>query len=61
MIGAVLGPVGVLETILVASIAGLVFGVGWALATRRWNAPFGFGPAIAFGALFVLLAPFHLV
>ena len=61
MIGAVLGPLGVLETILVASVAGLVFGVGWALATRRWNAPFGFGPAIAFGALFVLLAPFHVV
>jgi leader peptidase (prepilin peptidase)/N-methyltransferase len=61
MIGAVLGPVGVLETILVASIAGLVFGLGWALATRAWSAPFGFGPAIAFGALFVLLAPFHLV
>lgn len=61
MIGAVLGPVGVLETILVASFSGLVFGLGWALATRRWNAPFGFGPAIAFGALFVLLAPFHLV
>ena len=61
MIGAVLGPVGVLETILVASLAGLLFGLGWALATRRWNAPFGFGPAIAFGALFVLLAPFHLV
>jgi leader peptidase (prepilin peptidase)/N-methyltransferase len=61
MIGAVLGPLGVLETILVASLAGLLFGLGWALATRRWNAPFGFGPAIAFGALFVLLAPFHLV
>jgi leader peptidase (prepilin peptidase)/N-methyltransferase len=61
MIGAVLGPLGVLETILVASLAGLLFGVGWALATRRWNAPFGFGPAIAFGALFVLLAPYHLV
>ena len=61
MIGAVLGPLGVLETILVASLSGLVFGVVWALATRRWNAPFGFAPAIAFGALFVLLAPFHLV
>ena len=47
--------------ILVASIAGLVFGLGWALATRAWTAPFGFGPAIAFGALFVLLAPFQLV
>ncbi len=61
MIGAVLGPLGVLETILVASLAGLLLGLGWALATRRWNAPFGFGPAIAFGALFVLLAPVRLV
>jgi leader peptidase (prepilin peptidase)/N-methyltransferase len=55
MIGAVLGPEGVLETILVASLAGLALGLVWALATRRWNAPFGFGPAIATGALVVLL------
>jgi leader peptidase (prepilin peptidase)/N-methyltransferase len=55
LIGAVLGPQGVLETILAASIAGLALGLLWALATRRWNAPFGFGPAIATGALLVLL------
>ena len=35
----------------------VVFGVGWALATRKWNAPFGFGPAIAAGALLVVLLP----
>jgi leader peptidase (prepilin peptidase)/N-methyltransferase len=59
MIGAVLGPVGVLETIFAASLAGLVLGVAWAAATRRWSAPFGFGPAIAAGALLVLLLPHH--
>jgi leader peptidase (prepilin peptidase)/N-methyltransferase len=57
MIGAVVGPVGVLETILAASLAGLVLGVGWALVTGRWNAPFGFAPALAVGALVVILVP----
>jgi leader peptidase (prepilin peptidase)/N-methyltransferase len=57
MIGAVLGPLGVLWTILAASLAGLALGVGFALVTRRWNAPFGFGPAIAAGALAVALLP----
>jgi leader peptidase (prepilin peptidase)/N-methyltransferase len=57
MIGAVVGPVGVLETILAASIAGLVVGIVWAAAVRNWTAPFGFGPAIAAGALLVVLVP----
>jgi leader peptidase (prepilin peptidase)/N-methyltransferase len=57
MIGAVLGPIGVVETIIVASISGLVGGIVWALAIRSWSAPFGFGPAIAVGALLVLLVP----
>jgi leader peptidase (prepilin peptidase)/N-methyltransferase len=57
MIGAFLGPWGVLETIVAASLAGLLMGVGWALATRSWNSPFGFAPAIALGALLVLLLP----
>jgi leader peptidase (prepilin peptidase)/N-methyltransferase len=57
MIGAVIGPMGVLETILVAAIAGLVGGVVWAAAIRNWAAPFGFGPAIAAGALLVVLVP----
>ena len=60
MIGAVLGPVGVLETILAASVAGLALGLSWALVKRRWNAPFGFGPASAVGALFVVLVPLRL-
>jgi leader peptidase (prepilin peptidase)/N-methyltransferase len=61
MIGAVVGPLGALETILAASLAGLVLGVGWAAVTRQWNAPFGFAPALAAGALLVVLSPVHLV
>jgi prepilin signal peptidase PulO-like enzyme (type II secretory pathway) len=52
---------GVLETILAASLAGLLLGIGWAAVTRRWNAPFGFAPALAAGALLVLLSPVHLI
>jgi leader peptidase (prepilin peptidase)/N-methyltransferase len=61
LIGAVLGPVGALETILAASLAGLVLGIGWAAATRQWSTPFGFAPALAAGALLVVLSPLHLV
>ena len=57
MVGAVLGPFGVLETIVAASLAGLVFGAVALGARRRWDTPFGFGPAIAAGALAALLAP----
>jgi leader peptidase (prepilin peptidase)/N-methyltransferase len=57
MIGAVLGPLGVLQTILAASLAGLALGLAWAVALRRFGAPFGFGPALAAGALLVVLAP----
>ena len=57
MIGAVLGPAGVLETIVIASLAGLVVGALVTLSRRTWNTPFGFGPAIAVGALLALLAP----
>ena len=60
MIGAVLGPRGVLETILAASAAGLLVGLAWVVITRRPSAPFGFAPAIACGALFVLLSPVRL-
>jgi prepilin signal peptidase PulO-like enzyme (type II secretory pathway) len=61
MIGGVLGPVGVLETIVVASCAGLLLGLAWAAVQRRWNVPFGFGPALAAGALFVALVPCRLL
>ncbi len=57
MIGAFLGPWGVLETIVAASILGLVLGLGFAAVTRKLNAPFGFGPALAAGALAALLFP----
>ena len=57
MIGAVQGAFGVIQTLIAASVAGLLLGVAWAAATHRWNAPFGFAPAIAAGALLVVLAP----
>ena len=57
MIGAVQGAFGVLQTLIAASVAGLLLGVAWAAATRTWNAPFGFAPAIAAGALLVVLSP----
>jgi len=59
MIGAFLGPWGVLDTILAASALGLVLGVGYGLATRSWSSPFGFGPAIAAGAALSLFVPLH--
>jgi leader peptidase (prepilin peptidase)/N-methyltransferase len=57
MIGAFLGPVGVVTTVLLASVLGLVLGVGWAAVSRNWNSPFGFGPAIAGAALLSLFLP----
>lgn len=57
MIGAFLGPVGVIETIFFSSVIGLVFGVVLGVFLRRWNVPFGFGPALALGALAVVLIP----
>jgi len=57
MIGAVLGPAGVLETIVLASLVGLAVGALVTLSQRTWNTPFGFAPAIAVGALLALLAP----
>lgn len=59
MIGAFMGPWGVLDTILAASALGLVFGVVYGVVTRSWNSPFGFGPAIAAGAGFSLIVPLH--
>jgi leader peptidase (prepilin peptidase)/N-methyltransferase len=61
MIGAVLGPWGVLDTIVTASAVGLVMGLGWAAVHRSFDSPFGFGPALGFGALLALLLPEHLV
>ena len=61
MIGAVLGPFGVLEALIAAALGGLVLGLGFAVATRRLDTPFGFGPALALGALLVVLAPAELL
>ncbi len=57
MIGVFLGPLGVMQTIMAASLVGLVMGLGWSLAARGIGAPFGFGPAIAVGALFSMFSP----
>jgi leader peptidase (prepilin peptidase)/N-methyltransferase len=57
MIGAFLGPWGVFATIFVASVLGLLLGVVLGLVARRWNVPYGFGPALAAAALLVMLLP----
>ena len=57
MIGSFVGPVGVVYTVVAASLAGLVFGLVWALLRRGLAAPFGFGPMLAFGALLAMLVP----
>ena len=59
MIGAFLGPWGVFDTLLAASLIGLVVGVGWGVARRNWSSPFGFGPALASGALLSVYLPLH--
>src|SRR4029453_5801883 len=53
MIGSWVGVVGVVQTILAAAIAGLALGLVWVAVRRRFDAPFGFAPAIAVGALLV--------
>lgn len=55
MIGAVLGPWGVLQALVLATLAGLAGGIAGLLSTRRFDQPFGFGPALVAGALAVAL------
>ncbi len=57
MVGAFLGPAGVLQCILLAALAGLLLGLVWMAVRRRMDAPFGFAPAIAVGALATVLLP----
>lgn len=57
MIGAVVGAIGVLDTILASSVIGLAFGGAQALARGALGEPFGFGPAIALGAIASLFLP----
>ena len=60
MIGAFLGPVGAVEALVAGAAAGLALGLAWMAVQRDWNAPFGFGPALAVGALVVALSPWRL-
>jgi leader peptidase (prepilin peptidase)/N-methyltransferase len=57
MIGAVVGPLGVLDTILVSSLFGLLLGGTQALARGALGRPFGFAPAIAVGTVAMLFLP----
>lgn len=57
MIGAVVGPAGVLDTILASSLVGLVLGGAQALARGALGKPFGFAPAIAVGTVAILFLP----
>ncbi|MFP8873785.1 MAG: prepilin peptidase [Myxococcota bacterium] len=56
MIGAFVGPLGVLETIVLSSLVGVVVGVAWILK-KGPTVPFGFAPSLAVGALLTLLLP----
>ena len=55
MVGAFLGPIGAVQTILLASLLGLPLGLALTRGARGLTAPFGFGPAIAAAALVVAL------
>jgi len=57
MIGAVLGSVGVVDTILASSLVGLVLGTAQAFAGGALARPFGFAPSIALGAIATLFLP----
>ncbi len=57
LIGACLGPAGVLVTIALAALVGLVWGGIAAVSRGAANLPFGFGPSLAIGALTTLLLP----
>ena len=57
MVGAFLGPAGVLQTILLAAALGLVVGLVAMLARAHWNQPFGFGPSIAVAAVAGIILP----
>lgn len=57
MIGAVVGPIGVLDTILASSLVGLLLGGAQALSRGALGRPFGFAPAIAVGTVAILFLP----
>ena len=51
------GPIGVVDTILASSLAGIVLGTAQALAGGALARPFGFAPSIAIGAVASLFLP----
>jgi leader peptidase (prepilin peptidase)/N-methyltransferase len=57
MIGSVLGPIGVLDSILASSLVGLLLGGLQAAMRGGVGIPFGFAPAIAVGAILTLFLP----
>ncbi len=57
MVGAFLGPAGVLWTLFLSAVFGVLFGLPAALAKSDIKQPFGFAPAISLGALTVVLLP----
>jgi leader peptidase (prepilin peptidase)/N-methyltransferase len=57
MIGAFVGPAGIVRTVIAASLLGLVFGLAGVALRGRWDRPFGFAPALAAGALVTILLP----
>ncbi len=57
MIGAVVGPAGVVDTILASSPVGLILGGAQAIARGALGRPFGFAPAIAIGTVAILFLP----
>ncbi len=57
LIGAVVGPIGVLDSVLASSLAGLLLGMSQALSGGKLGHPFGFAPAIAVGSIASLFLP----
>ena len=57
MVGAFLGPAGVLQTIVLAAFVGLVVGLVALAGRSDAGQPFGFGPAIAVAALAGAIVP----
>ncbi len=58
MLGAFVGPTGVLTTVLVSSVTGSLVGIGWALATRQrqvLGAAIPYGPFLVLGGLVAYL------
>ncbi|MBC7691109.1 MAG: prepilin peptidase [Methylotenera sp.] len=58
MLGAFLGPFGVLATILISSLAGSVIGIAWAMITRQksvMKVSIPYGPFLVIGGLYYYL------